>query len=87
MKTHTLETAEANIVYDVQGLLPTADGRPPLVMIGQPMDASGFRSHLDAGASTLVASHLPFACLSRRTTPFGVGLGRASRRIRVIRTR
>lgn len=44
MKTHTLETAEADIVYDVQGPLPAADGRPPLVMIGQPMDASGFRT-------------------------------------------
>ncbi|MFI5286375.1 MAG: alpha/beta fold hydrolase [Candidatus Dormibacteria bacterium] len=44
MKTHTLETAEADIVYDVQGPLPTADGRPPLFMIGQPMDASGFRT-------------------------------------------
>jgi len=45
-----LETAEADIVYDVHGPLPTADGRPPLFMIGQPMDASGF------GA---LASHFP----------------------------
>jgi pimeloyl-ACP methyl ester carboxylesterase len=44
MTTHTLETAEAAIVYDVQGPLPTADGRPLLFMIGQPMDASGFRT-------------------------------------------
>ena len=44
MKTHTLETAGATIVYDVEGPLPTADGRPPLVMIGQPMDAGGFRT-------------------------------------------
>jgi pimeloyl-ACP methyl ester carboxylesterase len=44
VKTHTLETAEAAIVYDVEGPLPTADGRPPLFMIGQPMDASGFRT-------------------------------------------
>ena len=44
MTTHTLETAEAAIVYDVEGPLPTADGRPPLFMIGQPMDASGFRT-------------------------------------------
>ena len=40
--THTLETAEADIVYDVRGPLPTADGRPPLFMIAQPMDAGGF---------------------------------------------
>ena len=39
---HTLETAEADIVYDVHGPLSTADGRPPLFMIAQPMDASGF---------------------------------------------
>ncbi len=44
LKTHTLETPEATIVYDVQGPLPTADGRPPLFMIGQPMDAGGFRT-------------------------------------------
>ena len=44
METHTLETAGATVVYDVEGPLPTADGRPPLFMIGQPMDASGFRT-------------------------------------------
>jgi len=44
MKTHTLDTAGVAIVYDVQGPLPTAGGRPPLLMIGQPMDASGFRT-------------------------------------------
>src|ERR671930_1708419 len=48
--THMLETAEADIAYDVQGPLPTANGRPPLFMIGQPMDASGFRT---------LASHFP----------------------------
>ncbi len=42
MTTHTLDTAGAGIVYDVHGPLPTADGRPPLVMIAQPMDARGF---------------------------------------------
>lgn len=40
--THTLETAGADIAYDVHGALPTADGRPPLLMIGQPMEAGGF---------------------------------------------
>jgi pimeloyl-ACP methyl ester carboxylesterase len=40
--TYMLETAEAGIAYDVHGPLPTTDGRPPLFMIGQPMDASGF---------------------------------------------
>src|SRR5205807_3259228 len=50
MTTRKLETTEADIVYDVHGPLPTADGRPPLFMIGQPMDASGFRT---------LASHMP----------------------------
>jgi pimeloyl-ACP methyl ester carboxylesterase len=40
--THTLETPGADIVYDVHGPLPAADGRPPLFMIGQPMTAGGF---------------------------------------------
>jgi pimeloyl-ACP methyl ester carboxylesterase len=42
MTTNILQTTEADIAYDVYGPLPTADGRPPLFMIGQPMDASGF---------------------------------------------
>ncbi len=47
--THLLNNDEADIAYDVHGPLPTADGRPPLFMIGQPMTASGFgtlASHL-----------------------------------------
>src|SRR5712691_10981477 len=50
MTTHKLVTTEAEIVYDVGGPLPTADGRPPLFMIAQPMDASGF---------TTLASYFP----------------------------
>jgi pimeloyl-ACP methyl ester carboxylesterase len=42
--THRLATSGADIAYDVDGPLPTADGRPPLFMIGQPMDAGGFRT-------------------------------------------
>ncbi|GAA1302275.1 alpha/beta fold hydrolase [Pseudonocardia xinjiangensis] len=48
MPTHLLETPEVTLAYDVHGPLPAADGRPPLVMIAQPMDAGGFealRSH------------------------------------------
>src|ERR1044072_8154754 len=44
MTTQMLTTPEVDLVYDVHGPLPTADGRPPLIMIGQPMDASGFRT-------------------------------------------
>lgn len=40
--THTLALAEVDLVYDVHGPLPTADGQAPLLMIAQPMDASGF---------------------------------------------
>ena len=42
--THTLSLPDVDLVYDVHGPLPTADGRPPIVAIGQPMDASGFRA-------------------------------------------
>jgi pimeloyl-ACP methyl ester carboxylesterase len=44
METHTLVIPDADIVYDVRGPLPAVDGRPPLFMIGQPMDASGFKT-------------------------------------------
>lgn len=40
--THTLGVTGATLTYDVRGPLPTADGSPPLLLIGQPMDASGF---------------------------------------------
>src|ERR671917_173911 len=65
---HLLETADADIAYDVRGPLPTADGRPPLVMIGQPMDASGFAT---------LASHFP----DRTVVTYDPrGLGRSVRR-------
>ncbi|MBO8185113.1 alpha/beta fold hydrolase [Streptomyces spirodelae] len=44
MTTQTLKTSAADLAYDVRGPLPATDGRPPLLMIGQPMDASGFRA-------------------------------------------
>ncbi|KAA9156664.1 alpha/beta hydrolase [Amycolatopsis acidicola] len=46
--THVLETADVDLAYDVRGPLPAAE--PPLVMIGQPMGASGF---------TALASYFP----------------------------
>jgi pimeloyl-ACP methyl ester carboxylesterase len=39
---HTLDVPGATLAYDVHGPLPSDDGRPPLMMIGQPMDAGGF---------------------------------------------
>ena len=69
---HRLETADADIAYDLHGPLPTADGRPPLFMIGQPMDASGF------GA---LASHFP----DRTVVTYDPrGLGRSTRRDRRV---
>ena len=65
--THRLETAEASIAYDLHGPLPTADGLPPLFMIGQPMDARGFAT---------LASHFP----DRTVVTYDPrGLGRSTR--------
>ncbi|MGH3735155.1 MAG: alpha/beta fold hydrolase [Micromonosporaceae bacterium] len=57
--THTLDTAGADIVYDVHGPLPTADGRPPLFMIGQPMDAGGFSTLASLFADRTVVTYDP----------------------------
>jgi pimeloyl-ACP methyl ester carboxylesterase len=66
--THTLDTGDADIAYDVHRPLPTAGGRPPLFMIGQPMSASGF--------STL-ASYFP----DRTVVTYDPrGLGRSTRK-------
>jgi pimeloyl-ACP methyl ester carboxylesterase len=63
-----LDTAEVDVAYDVRGPLPTADGRPPLFMIGQPMDASGFAT---------LASHFP----DRTVVTYDPrGLGRSTRK-------
>ncbi|WP_324792827.1 alpha/beta hydrolase [Streptomyces cyaneofuscatus] len=67
-KTHTLRTADADLVYDVHGPLPTADGRPPLFMIGQPMDATGFAALAARSAERTVVTYDPR------------GLGRSVRR-------
>ena len=68
MKTDTLKTPEVDIVYDVEGPLPTADGRPPLFMIGQPMDASGFRTLTSYFSDRTVVTYDPR------------GLGRSTRK-------
>jgi pimeloyl-ACP methyl ester carboxylesterase len=65
--THTLETPEAALAYDVRGPLPTADGRPPLFLVAAPMDASGFGT---------LASHFP----DRTVVTYDPrGLGRSTR--------
>lgn len=66
--THTLVAADADVVYDVHGPVPPAGGRPPLLMIGQPMTAGGFAA---------LASHFP----NRTVITYDPrGLGRSTRR-------
>lgn len=63
-----LETAEVDIAYDIHGPLPTADGRAPLFMIGQPMAAGGFAT---------LASYFP----DRTVVTYDPrGLGRSTRK-------
>lgn len=57
--THTLHTADADIAYDLHGPLPTADGRPPLFMIGQPMTAGGFTALAAHFADRTVVTYDP----------------------------
>ncbi|GIG39267.1 alpha/beta fold hydrolase [Cellulomonas phragmiteti] len=64
---HTLDVPGATIVYDVRGPLPATDGQPPLVLIGQPMDATGFGT---------LASHLADRTI---VTYDPRGLGRSTR--------
>jgi pimeloyl-ACP methyl ester carboxylesterase len=68
MATRTLVTPEADLVYDVHGPIPTADGRPPLVLIAQPMDASGFAALVSRFADRTVVTYDPR------------GLGRSTRK-------
>lgn len=63
-----LTQAEVDLTYDVRGPLPPAGGLPPLLMIGQPMDATGFAT---------LASHFP----DRTVVTYDPrGLGRSVRR-------
>lgn len=65
--TYTLQSNGAAIVHDVHGALPPVDGRPPLLMVGHPMDASGF---------TTLIGHLP----DRTAITYDPrGLGRSTR--------
>lgn len=67
LTTRTLEVPDATLTYDVRGPLPPADGTPPLLLIGQPMDASGFAT---------LASHFP----DRTVVTYDPrGLGRSTR--------
>ncbi|GGM37804.1 alpha/beta fold hydrolase [Microbacterium saperdae] len=59
MTQHTLELPGVELVYDVHGPLPTAEGRPPLMMIGQPMDASGFQAQVRLFEDRTVVTYDP----------------------------
>jgi pimeloyl-ACP methyl ester carboxylesterase len=68
MTTHTLALPDVDLVYDVRGPLPPADGRPALLMVGQPMEADGFAT---------LASHFP----DRTVLTYDPrGLGRSTRK-------
>ena len=62
------------LAYDVHGPLPTADGRPPLFCIAQPMDASGFGALASYLTDRTVITYDPR------------GLGRSTRRTTASRT-
>lgn len=44
VRTFTLELPDVDLVHDVRGPLPSVDGSPLLLMIGQPMCADGFEA-------------------------------------------
>src|SRR4051812_13889781 len=66
-QTLTLDVPGAILVYDIRGPIPTTDGQPVLLLIGQPMTAEGFGS---------LASHFPDRTL---VTYDPRGLGRSTR--------
>src|SRR3954463_6743740 len=59
LQTQTLEVSDAQIAYDVRGPLPPTDGRPVLLMIGQPMTAEGFGSLASHFADRTVVTYDP----------------------------
>jgi pimeloyl-ACP methyl ester carboxylesterase len=68
VSNRVLETREADIAYDVHGPLPPADGRPAVLLIGQPMDASGFATLASLLSDRTVVTYDPR------------GLGRSTRK-------
>lgn len=66
--TVSLETPEATLVYDVRGPVPPGAGLPPLMLIGHPMDASGFGTLASHFQDRTVVTYDPR------------GLGRSTRR-------
>jgi pimeloyl-ACP methyl ester carboxylesterase len=62
-ETMYLRVPDAVIAADIDGPLPTRDGRPPLLMVGLPMDAPGFAA---------LGSHFPDRTVVR-CDPRGIG--------------
>jgi pimeloyl-ACP methyl ester carboxylesterase len=58
-QTQTLQTQDVELVYDVRGPLPPTDSKPPLLMIGAPMDASGFATLASYFADRTVVTYDP----------------------------
>ncbi|MEV6599802.1 alpha/beta hydrolase [Actinoplanes sp. NPDC051346] len=67
-QSHTLTASDVDLVYDVRGPLPPTDGRPALLMIGQPMTAEGFGALAAHFADRTVVTYDPR------------GLGRSTRK-------
>lgn len=59
LTTRTLPVPGAVLAYDVRGPLPTADGQPPLLMIGQPMEAAGFATFAELFPDRTVVTYDP----------------------------
>lgn len=69
--TRTLSLPDVDVVFDVRGPLPTADGRPPLMMIGQPMDATGFATLAGHFGDRTVVTYDPRGGVGRSTRKDG----------------
>lgn len=69
--TRTLDLPAVDLVFDVRGPLPTVDGRPPLLMVGQPMDAGGFAALAGHFADRTVVTYDPRGGVGRTTRKDG----------------
>ncbi|WP_262851516.1 alpha/beta hydrolase [Mumia quercus] len=58
-ETHMLKTPDVTLAYDVRGPMPPTDGRPVLMMVGAPMDASGFTTLASHFADRTVVTYDP----------------------------
>lgn len=57
--TLSQEAPGATLVYDIRGPLPPAAGRPPLLMVGAPMDARGFGTLASSFSDRTVVTYDP----------------------------